>query len=132
MESIAFEKGIVMESDISPDLTFYGIKEQIQQLAGILIDNALTYTSPQGQIQITLKKESHHLVFTVSNTGDEIPESERIRLFERFYRSDKARSRTFRSRTFYRTVHCCQPQRADPRRKHQRHEFFHRQSAPVR
>lgn len=94
MESIAFEKGIVMESDISPDLTFYGVKEQIQQLAGILIDNALTYTSPQGQIQITLKKESHHLVFTVSNTGDEIPESERIRLFERFYRSDKARSRT--------------------------------------
>lgn len=94
MESIAFEKGIVMESDILPDLTFYGVKEQIQQLAGILIDNALTYTSPQGQIQITLKKESHHLVFTVSNTGDEIPESERIRLFERFYRSDKARSRT--------------------------------------
>ena len=94
MESIAFEKGIVMESDISPDLTFYGVKEQIQQLAGILIDNALTYTGPHGQIQITLKKESHHLVFTVSNTGDEIPESERIRLFERFYRSDKARSRT--------------------------------------
>lgn len=93
MESIAFEKGIVMESDICPDLTFYGVKEQIQQLAGILIDNALTYTSPQGQIQITLKKESHHLVFTVSNTGDEIPEAERIRLFERFYRSDKARSR---------------------------------------
>ena len=93
MESIAFEKGIVMESDISPDLTFYGVKEQIQQLAGILIDNALTYTGPQGQIQITLKKESHHLIFTVSNTGDEIPEAERIRLFERFYRSDKARSR---------------------------------------
>lgn len=53
MESIAFEKGIVMESDILPDLTFYGVKKQIQQLAGILIDNALTYTSPQGQIQIT-------------------------------------------------------------------------------
>ena len=93
MESIAFEKGITMENNICPDLTFYGVKEQIQQLAGILIDNALTYTSPQGQIQITLKKESHHLVFTVSNTGDEIPEAERIRLFERFYRSDKARSR---------------------------------------
>lgn len=93
MESIAFEKGIIMENDICPDLTFYGVKEQIQQLAGILIDNALTYTSPQGQIHITLKKESHHLVFTVSNTGDEIPEAERIRLFERFYRSDKARSR---------------------------------------
>lgn len=94
MESIAFEKGISMESDICPELSFYGVKEQIQQLAGILIDNALTYTSPQGQIQITLKKESHHLVFTVSNTGDEIPEADRVQLFERFYRSDQARTRT--------------------------------------
>lgn len=93
MESIAFEKGITMESDIEPDISFYGVKEQLQQLAGILIDNALTYASEHGTITVTLKKESHHIRFLVSNTGEPIPESERMQLFERFYRSDKSRSR---------------------------------------
>lgn len=93
MESIAFEKGITMESDIEPDIEFYGVKEQLQQLAGILIDNALTYASAHGTITVTLKKESHHIRFLVSNTGEPIPESERVQLFERFYRSDKSRSR---------------------------------------
>lgn len=46
-----------------------------------------------GTITITLKKESHHIRFLVSNTGEPIPESERVQLFERFYRSDKSRSR---------------------------------------
>ncbi len=93
MESIAFEKGITMESDIEPNIEFYGVKEQLQQLAGILIDNALTYASAHGTITVTLKKESHHIRFLVSNTGEPIPESERVQLFERFYRSDKSRSR---------------------------------------
>lgn len=93
MESIAYEKGITMESDIEPDIEFYGVKEQLQQLAGILIDNALTYASAHGTITVTLKKESHHIRFLVSNTGEPIPESERVQLFERFYRSDKSRSR---------------------------------------
>ena len=93
MESIAYEKGITMESNIEPDIRFYGVKEQLQQLAGILIDNALTYASAHGTITITLKKESHHIRFLVSNTGEPIPESERVQLFERFYRSDKSRSR---------------------------------------
>lgn len=48
MESIAYEKGITMESNIEPDIRFYGVKEQLQQLAGILIDNALTYASEHG------------------------------------------------------------------------------------
>ena len=48
MESIAYEKGITTESNIEPDIRFYGVKEQLQQLAGILIDNALTYASEHG------------------------------------------------------------------------------------
>lgn len=72
MESIAYEKGITMESNIEPDIRFYGVKEQLQQLAGILIDNALTYASAHGTITITLKKESHHIRFLVSNTGNTV------------------------------------------------------------
>ncbi len=92
-ESVAFEKGITMEEDILPDVTFFGVREQLQQVAGILIDNALSHTDQNGKITVSLKKTSHHILFAVSNTGDPIPEEEREKLFERFYRIDKARNR---------------------------------------
>lgn len=93
MESVAFEKGIMIQEEIAPDISFYGVKEQLQQVATILIDNALNY-SPQGEkVDITLQKTPHHIVFTVSNVGEEIPLEEREKLFERFYRQDKARNR---------------------------------------
>ncbi len=92
-ESIAFEKGILMQEDILPNLSFYGVKEQIQQVATILIDNALTHTEKGGEINITLQRTPHNIIFTVSNTGEPIPEEEQEQLFERFYRVDKARNR---------------------------------------
>lgn len=93
LESIAFEKGIRMDEQIAPDITFCGVKEQLQQVAGILIDNALNHTPEKGKINISLCKTTHHIVFAVSNTGDAIPKEEREILFERFYRVDKARNR---------------------------------------
>lgn len=93
LESIAYEKGIAIQEDITPNLSYWGVREQLQQVATILIDNALTHTSEKGVITISLHKTQHHLVFTVSNTGAAIPEEEREKLFERFYRMDKARNR---------------------------------------
>lgn len=94
LESIAFEKQITMQYHIIPDISFYGVKEQIQQTAVILIDNALTYTDKPGQVDITLEQTSHYIIFKVSNTGEAIPKEDREKLFERFYRRDKARNRT--------------------------------------
>lgn len=93
LESVAYEKGITMQDNITPNLFFFGVKEQLQQVAAILIDNALAHTDDKGIINISLHKTQHHLVFTVSNTGGAIPEEEREKLFERFYRMDKARNR---------------------------------------
>ena len=93
LESIAFEKQIDMNYDIEPDVTFFGAKEQLQQVLTILIDNAQNHTGAQGYISITLRKTTHHVHFQVSNTGEPISEEEQSRLFERFYRVDKARNR---------------------------------------
>lgn len=93
LESVAFEKGITIQEDIAPDISFYGVKEQLQQVATILVDNALTHTEENGAIKITLNKTQHHIKLIVSNTGKEIPEEEREKLFQRFYRIDKARNR---------------------------------------
>lgn len=93
LESIAYEKGITINDQITPNITFYGVKEQLQQVAGILIDNALNHTNEKGTVDVSLHQTTHHVVFNVSNTGEPIPEEDRERLFERFYRVDKARNR---------------------------------------
>lgn len=93
LESIAYEKGITINEQITPNITFHGVKEQLQQVAGILIDNALNHTDETGNVEVSLYKTAHHVVFRVSNTGEPIPEEDRERLFERFYRVDKARNR---------------------------------------
>jgi signal transduction histidine kinase len=93
-ESVAFEKKITMNYQIEPDISFVGVKEQLQQVLTILIDNALNHTEENGNIDITLQKTAHHVRFVVSNTGEPIPEESREKLFERFYRVDKARKRS--------------------------------------
>ena len=94
LESVAFEKGITMNYDtVTPELHLYGVKEQIGQVAAILIDNAITHTDKGGTITIALWKTSNHMNLTVANTGKEIPVEERERLFERFYRADESRHR---------------------------------------
>lgn len=94
MESVAFEKGIMMNYEgIAPDITLHGVKEQIGQVVAILIDNAITHTDKDGKIEVKLRKTPHHIHLTVANTGKEIPQEEREKLFERFYRADEARHR---------------------------------------
>ncbi|MDD5748153.1 MAG: ATP-binding protein [Actinomycetota bacterium] len=58
-----------------------------------LIDNAIKYNKPEGKVEVGLIEASDELAIVVSDEGIGIPESERTRIFERFYRVDKARSR---------------------------------------
>jgi len=90
-ESLAFEHGNVIESDISGDVVVRGNRHQLEQLISILTDNAISH-STGGVIRIELGKERRHALLRVSNDGPEIPKETRERLFDRFYRSDNARS----------------------------------------
>jgi two-component system, OmpR family, phosphate regulon sensor histidine kinase PhoR len=58
-----------------------------------LLDNAVQYTPPDGQIRVTAESDGREVTFTVADTGIGIPEAELERIFERFYRVDAARSR---------------------------------------
>jgi two-component system phosphate regulon sensor histidine kinase PhoR len=58
-----------------------------------LVDNALKYTPEGGRIRIQAGPESGHVAFTVEDNGQGIPEADLPRIFERFYRVDKSRSR---------------------------------------
>jgi signal transduction histidine kinase len=71
--------------------TINGDKGMLKQLLRILIDNAIKYTPPGGKITLALNVEEKDCVISVQDTGQGISKEELARIFDRFYRSDKAR-----------------------------------------
>jgi signal transduction histidine kinase len=93
MEAVIFEQSLSLDYDLEPDLKAYGSSEQIQQVVMILLDNAVKYSDRNGSIQVSLKRRHNDAVLLVTNTGEGIPEEQLGKIFDRFYRTDKSRSR---------------------------------------
>jgi len=91
-ESVAFEKGLVLNSNITNGITVEGNSTQLKQLISILLDNAIRHSKPDGEVRLTLTKDHGIAEISVINKGDEIPAEHRERIFERFYRVDTARN----------------------------------------
>ncbi|WP_099469364.1 sensor histidine kinase [Konateibacter massiliensis] len=92
-ESLAYEQGLTLELIGMEEVYVLGNELQLKQLIEVLIDNAIKHTYPQGKILVELKKEKGKAVLDVKNQGDKIEEEEREKIFDRFYRIDKARGR---------------------------------------
>ena len=92
-EVLARERGKILSSSIENDATCFGDEALLYRLVGILLDNAVKYCDNGGEICVTLRR-GRHLVMTVENTYSAVEEIELNRLFERFYRADKARKFT--------------------------------------
>lgn len=90
-ESIAFEHGLVLESEITPDIKMLGNEKEIKQLIGIMLDNACKYAS-KGAVTIRLDK-TDRIHLSIHNCGGSITEEQKKHLFERFYRTDESRDR---------------------------------------
>ncbi|MDE6983425.1 MAG: HAMP domain-containing histidine kinase [Lachnospiraceae bacterium] len=94
-EPVFFEKGLTLHTEIAAGITVNGAPAQLRQVLDILLDNAQKYSWEKGTTWVTLKKHGKgHCLLTVANEGAKIPASDLSHLFKRFYRADKARSRT--------------------------------------
>ena len=80
----------IIEED---NVSITGDSSRLKQIFANLINNAVVYTQESGEVEVTIKKETNFAVIKVSDNGIGIPEDEQDRIFERFYRVDKARSR---------------------------------------
>lgn len=91
-ESVAFEKGLVLNSNITNGIGVEGNSTQLKQIVSILLDNAIRHSKEQGEVYLSLTKEHGYAKLSVINKGDEIPVEQREQIFERFYRMDTARN----------------------------------------
>ncbi len=97
-ESAAYESGCVLEISAAEDARACVSPQDIGQMTGILLDNAVRHAGKGGRIRLNLIRAGGGAELSVSNTGKPIPKEELPRLFERFHRSDP--SRKYDSGTF--------------------------------
>ncbi len=87
-------KGHTVEVNVSPGLPEIAAdRERIEQVLSNLLDNAVKFTPPKGKISLSALDEGEDIRIEISDTGIGIPREYLPRLFERFYRVDKARSK---------------------------------------
>lgn len=91
-ESVAFEKGLALNTDITDGITVEGNCEQLRQLVAILLDNAIAHSKPAGTVRLALTREHGIARLSVINPAEQIPPEQLERIFERFYRMDAARN----------------------------------------
>ena len=93
-EGVFVENGLMLETVADPGITVQGNPQALLQVVDILLDNARKYSAPGGETTVSLRREgAGKCRLKVSNPGPEIPAGELEKIFLRFYRMDKARSR---------------------------------------
>ncbi len=93
-EALAFERGVMLEDNIDPNVIVAGDPTKLQRLIGTLVDNACKYAEKDTSISVSLKAAGHHCILSVHNWGSPIDPEDIPHVFDRFYRSDKSRDRS--------------------------------------
>jgi two-component system phosphate regulon sensor histidine kinase PhoR len=93
LQAKAEDKQIALELDMDETVSVPGDPYRLKQIFINLINNAISYTPAGGRVSVTVKNEHEWVRVKVSDTGIGISKEEIPRIFERFYRVDKARSR---------------------------------------
>jgi two-component system phosphate regulon sensor histidine kinase PhoR len=95
LQAVAQNHKVVLELEVRDGpMMLLGDDNALGQMATNLIDNAIKYTTEMGTVTVTIKAEGAMAVLTVKDDGLGIDETDQERIFERFYRVDKARSQS--------------------------------------
>lgn len=92
-QPIAEAKAIQIASKVDSSITITSHRPWVEQILINLIDNAIKYSEENGQVAVNCRREAEMVVISIKDTGYGIAPEEQERIFERFYRVDKARSR---------------------------------------
>jgi two-component system, OmpR family, manganese sensing sensor histidine kinase len=93
MQALAQKKQIALSYQVEAASTVMGEPNQLKRLFRNLIENAVSYTPPLGQVTVILQKQENQALVSVIDTGIGIAPEHCAQVFDRFWRADKARSR---------------------------------------
>lgn len=85
-------RSITLQIEIQPKVIIKANKEQMSQLISILLDNASKYTNDNGTVIVSLQQSDKRIKLLIKNSCEKLPDTPPDKLFERFYRDDKART----------------------------------------
>lgn len=88
----ACRQGKSIVSAVEPLVSVHGDQKMLGQLVSILLDNAVKYTEPGGEIGVRLEKQGRTVHLTVSNPTQDVSRHDLAHLFDRFYRTDRSRN----------------------------------------
>ena len=91
-EALAEEKDQVLDFQQADSVTITGDRDLLFQAVSNLIDNAIKYTDEGGEIRVGVWRDNGAAVIEVADSGDGVPDNEKDKIFERFYRVGKSRS----------------------------------------
>jgi two-component system phosphate regulon sensor histidine kinase PhoR len=94
LEPRSIEGGLEVRCEVEGDSNVFVDPRILEQILTNLLDNAIKYTESGGEVEVSIRESKHRTRISVRDTGIGIPLEDRGRIFERFYRVDKARSRS--------------------------------------
>ena len=92
-EGIAFEEEVKILTNIEENIHLKCSKEEIEKLISINLDNAIKHSYKKSIVKVNMHKEKNNIIIEIINSGDPIKPGDEEKIFERFYRVDKARNR---------------------------------------
>ena len=92
-ESIAYEKKIKIITKVQNDIILKCNKQDIEHIVSTLLDNAIKHSVIEKDVEVELFQEKNNNIINIKNCGEPIPKDQQDKIFERFYRVDKARNR---------------------------------------
>jgi two-component system, OmpR family, heavy metal sensor histidine kinase CusS len=84
---------LTLHPQVQPGVRVHADRALMRQVLQNLLSNAIKYNRPAGNVHLRLHREAQEAIFTLTNTGPAIPAEAQPRLFERFFRGDKAHNR---------------------------------------
>jgi len=91
-ESVAFERGCRFEESVADGIRVDGDAQRLRKMVSTLIENALKYVDENGAVDVALQQEGSVAKLAISNTGSTIAPEDLPHIFDRFYRTDRART----------------------------------------
>ncbi len=93
-DGVAFEQNVTIQTDIEEDLKLKCNRDEIEKMISTILDNAVKHSYADTAVRVSAHNIKNSMVVKITNSGDPIKDEDAAKIFERFYRADRSRTRS--------------------------------------